>query len=64
MKIVEEEADEALYWMELLIETGVVEARTLQPLMKEGNELLAIMVASVKTKRANEEAKQLAIRNS
>ena len=49
MGIVEEETDESLYWMELLIEAKVMESKKLEPLMKEGNELLAITVASIKT---------------
>lgn len=51
MGIVEEEADESLYWMELLIEAGIVESKKLESLMKEADELLAITVASIKTAR-------------
>jgi four helix bundle protein len=53
MGIVEEEADESLYWMELLIEAGIVKAELLELLMKEGNELLAITVSSINTARKN-----------
>lgn len=49
MGMVQEEADESLYWMELLIEAGIVGAEKLKPLMTEANELLAITVASQKT---------------
>jgi four helix bundle protein len=56
MGIVEEEADESVYWMELLIEAGIVTAEKLEPLMKEANELLAIMVASLKTAKAKAKA--------
>jgi four helix bundle protein len=49
MGIVEEETDESLYWMELLIEAGIMESKKLEHLMKEANELLAITVASIKT---------------
>lgn len=49
MGIVEEETDESLYWMELLVEAGIMESKKLEPLMKEANELLAITVASIKT---------------
>ena len=52
LKIVEEECDESLFWMEVLIEGGFVPERRLQRLMQEGNELLAIIVAAVKTTRA------------
>ncbi len=51
MGVVEEETDDSLYWMELLIEAKIMESKKLEPLMKEGNELLAITVASIKTAR-------------
>ncbi len=47
-----EEADESLYWMELLAESKIVPAEKLQDLMKEANELVAIFTASIKTARA------------
>jgi four helix bundle protein len=53
MGTVEEEADECLYWIELLIEAGIVESKSLESLMKEADELLAITVASIKTARKN-----------
>jgi four helix bundle protein len=49
MGTVEEESDESVYWMELLIEAGIVKAERLESLMKEGNEILAITVASINT---------------
>jgi len=49
MGTVEEEADECLYWMELLAQSGTARLETLKPLMKEADELLAITVASIKT---------------
>jgi four helix bundle protein len=52
LKIVEEECDESLYWMELMVEAGVMPENKLGQLMKEGDELLAITVASIKTSRA------------
>jgi four helix bundle protein len=48
---VEEEADETLYWMELLIERKIVTAQKLQPLMSDVNEVLAMTVASIQTLR-------------
>ncbi len=55
MGIVEEEADESLYWMELLIEAGIEVNMKMEASMKEAGELLAITVASIKTakKRKN-----------
>jgi four helix bundle protein len=51
LKIVEEEADETLYWLELLIEAGLVPARRLASLMKEVDEIVAMTVASIRTLR-------------
>ncbi len=51
MGTVEEEADESLFWIELLIEAGIVESERLDSLMKEADELLAITVASINTAR-------------
>lgn len=49
--IVEEEADECLYWLELLVAANVIPAVKVQSLMDEINELLAMTVASIKTLR-------------
>ncbi len=51
LKIVEEEADETLYWLELLIEAEILPESRLQPLMQEVNEIVAMTVASIKTLR-------------
>jgi four helix bundle protein len=51
MGIVEEECDECIYWMELLIESGIVKENILKDLMDEADQLLAITVASIKTAR-------------
>jgi four helix bundle protein len=55
LRIVEEECDESLFWMELLVENNFVRARRLTSLMKEGDEILAIVVASAKSTRASKE---------
>ena len=60
--IVEEEADESLYWMELLIEADIVPATKLKSLMSEINEVLAMTVASIKTLRSK--ARQTPMPNS
>lgn len=52
LKIVEEEADETLYWLELLVEAGIVAQPLLADLMKEGDTIIAIVVSSLKTQRA------------
>jgi four helix bundle protein len=51
LAIVEEEADETFYWMELLVESGLVPAARIEELMHETNELIAMTVASIKTLR-------------
>jgi four helix bundle protein len=48
-----EEADECLYWMELLIEAGIIPEERLADLMQEADELIAIFIASAKTARTN-----------
>jgi len=51
--ICEEEADESIYWLEMIVELGYVRAGRLTDLIKEANVLLAIIVASIKTSRRN-----------
>lgn len=51
MGIVEEELDESLHWMELLVESDLVPEKKLELLMHEGEELLAMTVASINTAR-------------
>jgi four helix bundle protein len=51
MKIVEEECDESQYWMELLIESGQVKTALLDDLIKEADEIVSLVVASIKTAR-------------
>jgi four helix bundle protein len=53
LSVVEEEADESCFWMELIAEHGLMPAVQMTPLMKEAGELTAIMVASRKTLWAN-----------
>jgi len=55
LRIVEEECDESLFWMELLVENNLVKVARLKSLMQEGDELLSIVVASAKTTRASRE---------
>jgi four helix bundle protein len=49
--IVEEEADECGYWLELLVDSGLMTQAQLSELMQEADELVAITVASIKTAR-------------
>jgi len=51
MSIVEEEADESGYWMELPVEAGKLKPEQPAALLQECNELVAISIASIKTAR-------------
>ena len=52
LKIVEEEGDESLFWMELLVESGITPQHKLGELMKEADEIVSIVVAALKTTRS------------
>lgn len=52
MKIVEEESDETMYWLELLVEAEIVPQTQIAEIYKETNEILAMTVSSIKTLRA------------
>ena len=51
LKIVEEETDETIYFLELIKEVNSENSETISKLLSEANELLAIFVASIKTVR-------------
>jgi four helix bundle protein len=53
MGIVEEEADESAYWMELLVQGEIVKREVLDDLLAETNEITAMVVASIKTARSS-----------
>ena len=53
MGIVEEEADESMYWMELLIESGLVQHDRVADLLNEADQLIAMTVSSIQTARSN-----------
>ncbi len=48
-----EEADESCYWMELVIEGGILAARKVSSLLREGEEITAIIAAARKTSLKN-----------
>jgi len=58
--IVEEEADESAYWMELIIEGDLLKRELVQPLLDEANEIAAIMAASRKSAARKREKSQIA----
>jgi four helix bundle protein len=49
---VEEEADESAFWLEIIIEGGLLNEKRVGNLLQEANELVAIMVASRKSASA------------
>jgi four helix bundle protein len=51
--IVEEEADESLFWLELIAESGLMNTERLKDLTKEADELTAIFTATGKTAKQN-----------
>jgi four helix bundle protein len=60
LKIVEEEADENNFFLEIILEISKNQElkSEMESLLKEGNEILAIIVASIKTSRNNQNAKK------
>jgi four helix bundle protein len=53
LKIVEEETDETIYWLELCDDTRQIKAERIKNLRSECEELLAIFVSSIKTAKSN-----------
>ncbi len=53
IKIVEEESDESLYWLELIKELQIFKTELISDLIKEANELTAIFTQTVKTAKSN-----------
>ena len=49
LSIVVEEADESVFWMEILIEAQIILKEQIQDLMKEGNEILKVVASARKT---------------
>jgi four helix bundle protein len=47
--VVEEEADESAFWLELIIETGLLNPGKVTPLLAEAGEIVAMMASSKKT---------------
>jgi four helix bundle protein len=60
--IVEEEADESIYWLELMEQSGLVNSNSISILKKEANELTAIFTAIGKTTKEKQRLNKLAIK--
>ena len=54
LKIVEEEADETLFWLELIRDANIIPESRLTSLMDEVRQVIALKVASIKTIRAGQ----------
>jgi four helix bundle protein len=48
-----EEADESLYWLEVMVDAGLMSQKRLASLIKEGNEIVAILTATSRTTKRN-----------
>ena len=58
MKIVEEECDVTIFWLEIIEESGLAKVEPIAPLRKEAKEILAMIVASINTVSKNLKSKQ------
>ncbi len=57
LSLVKEEADESLYWIELIVEVGLLLLEKVSNLMSENTEILAMTVASIKIYAINIKSK-------
>lgn len=55
--LVEEEADETVFWMEMLVDSGVVKTEKMKVILAEAKEILAIVTATRKTVKNNNAAR-------
>ena len=58
MKIVEEECDETIYWLEIIEESGLAKIEVVTPLKREAKEILAMIIASINTMSKNLKSKK------
>lgn len=64
LAVVEEEADESAFWIELIVDHGLMPSAKVAPLHREADELTAIMVASRKTLLAGNRKSRIETRKS
>ena len=57
LSIVEEEADESIYWIELLVESGQIKMKLVENLLDESNQILSIVVSAIRTSKAKRNLK-------
>ncbi|MGH9754239.1 MAG: four helix bundle protein [Blastocatellia bacterium] len=53
MGIVEEEADESAFWLEVIIESGLMREELVKDLLDEADQIVAISVSSINTARGH-----------
>src|SRR5258705_8053620 len=63
MGIVEEETDETIYWMELLVDADIVKRPRIADLLDEADQILSIVISSIKTAKGIRANPQSAISN-
>jgi four helix bundle protein len=56
--MVEEELDETLYWLELIVESGLMKQELIHDLFQENNELFKIISSSITTMKKKINAKK------
>ncbi len=54
LSIVLEETDESYFWLEFIVDEGLLKRKLVEPLLKEAEELTAIFISSRKTAKKNE----------
>lgn len=59
LAIVEEEADESIYWIELLVESEQIKLSLVEKLIQEFDEILSIVVSAIKTSKARRNPKSV-----
>jgi len=59
IEIAVREADETLYWLELLAESETIKPKLLRPLIDETNQLIAILTATVKSAKKRSPKSQI-----
>ena len=53
MGTVEEEADESAFWLEVIVESGLMKEELVKDLLDEADQIVAIMVSSINTARGH-----------
>jgi four helix bundle protein len=62
--LVEEGTDKCAFWIDLLVGIGLVKRETADPLLKEGQEILSVVGASIRKLRRRTKKKKVAVRRS